>query len=469
MYCPIGDLKNPFCFSFHTSNHFVANCHLLGITVCFLVVQMSDMHPKCSYPNCLGIFPEGILEQCAIEGCTNRLHHACQTEYESSQNIDLGLHKYCFSCCDRKIKGVSQSNSGKEKSQSNEGNNESRGTDLRGSLAEDTGCTTPDYNTIEASKPSPKSNERNSSSTARRILLTPRRSPRVRNSPTPRGKNLPEVIIPANEETIVPELKAQKGFKGNSVVLCPEIYLQHNTSLKDTISSDFTEMYGPYAYGRIVQVPNRKKNIPDYIIEYDKEKDLVDGVTHEDLCSTIPSSAVTKQLLKRGVERANIIDYRYKDRSKRRKRKGAGSAKAIEAETVTDSVFLGGILNENDDGTSNSQSPGGVTNESDDESLSDEGSDCELDVSAFRVDEDADEDGRSPIGDLVDNERENNFMGNEWKWNCWVDIGNDEEVDGPLETDRYNGPHGLKNGVGNRFKTIFQCIMTTTAMNIEFF
>ena len=109
MYCPIGDLKNPFCFSFHTSNHFVANCHLLGITVCFLVVQMSDMHPKCSYPNCLGIFPEGILEQCAIEGCTNRLHHACQTEYESSQNIDLGLHKYCFSCCDRKIKGVSQS------------------------------------------------------------------------------------------------------------------------------------------------------------------------------------------------------------------------------------------------------------------------------------------------------------------------------------------------------------------------
>ena len=228
-------------------------------------------------------------------------------------------------------------------------------------------------------------------------------------------------------------------------------------------------MYGPYAYGRIVQVPNRKKNIPDYIIEYDKEKDLVDGVTHEDLCSTIPSSAVTKQLLKRGVERANIIDYRYKDRSKRRKRKGAGSAKAIEAETVTDSVFLGGILNENDDGTSNSQGPGGVTNESDDESLSDEGSDCELDVSAFRVDEDADEDGRSPIGDLVDNERENNFMGNEWKWNCWEDIGNDEEVDGPLETDRYNGPHGLKNGVGNRFKTIFQCIMTTTAMNIEFF
>ena len=188
MYCPIGDLKNPFCFSFHTSNHFVANCHLLGITVCFLVVQISDMPPKCSYPNCLGIFPEGILEQCATEGCTNRLHHACQAEYESSQNIDFGLHKYCFSCCDRKIKAVSQSNSGKEVSQSdpvgrgkedNEGNNESRGSDLRGSLAEDTGCTTPDYNTIEASKPSPKNNEINRSSAVRRILLTSHRSPVV--------------------------------------------------------------------------------------------------------------------------------------------------------------------------------------------------------------------------------------------------------------------------------------------------
>ena len=60
-------------------------------------------------------------------------------------------------------------------------------------------------------------------------------------------------------------------------------------------------------------------------------------------------------------------------------------------------------------------------------------------------------------------------MGSEWKWSCWEDIGNDEEVDGPPETDRYDGPHGLKNGVGNRFKTILQCIMTTTAMNIEFF
>ena len=45
-------------------------------------------------------------------------------------------------------------------------------------------------------------------------------------------------------------------------------------------------------------------------------------------------------------------------------------------------------------------------------------SDCELDVLAFQADEDAEEDGRSPTCDLVDSERENNFMGGEWKCNC---------------------------------------------------
>ena len=60
-------------------------------------------------------------------------------------------------------------------------------------------------------------------------------------------------------------------------------------------------------------------------------------------------------------------------------------------------------------------------------------------------------------------------MGGEWKWDCWEDAGNDEEVEVTPEADRHDGPHGLKSGVGNRFKTILQRIMTATAMNIEFF
>ena len=71
--------------------------------------------------------------------------------------------------------------------------------------------------------------------------------------------------------------------------------------------------------------------------------------------------------------------------------------------------------------------------------------------------------------ELVDSETERGFVGREWKWNFWEDIGNDDNIQPPPKTDLYDGPHGLKSGVGNRFKTILQCIMTTTAMNIDFF
>ena len=39
------------------------------------------------------------------------------------------------------------------------------------------------------------------------------------------GNNLSQMITPAQEESIVPKLKAQKGFKENSFVLCPETCL----------------------------------------------------------------------------------------------------------------------------------------------------------------------------------------------------------------------------------------------------
>ena len=55
------------------------------------------------------------------------------------------------------------------------------------------------------------------------------------------------------------------------------------------------------------------------------------------------------------------------------------------------------------------------------------------------------------------------------KWKCWEDTGHDEEVDSPPKTDQCDGLHGLKNGVGKRFKTILQCVVTTTAMSLEFF
>ena len=60
-------------------------------------------------------------------------------------------------------------------------------------------------------------------------------------------------------------------------------------------------------------------------------------------------------------------------------------------------------------------------------------------------------------------------MSDEWDWNNWNDIEDEEEIRGPPENDRYNGPHGLKSGVTNRFKTVLQCLMTTTALSLDFF
>ena len=87
----------------------------------------------------------------------------------------------------------------------------------------------------------------------------------------------------------------------------------------------------------------------------------------------------------------------------------------IKVETTTDSVFLGGMLNENYDGTSIIRDPGDVSNQSEDKIIRDEGSNCELDVSAFRSEQDADECGRSLTRELFDSEGKNIFLGSEQK------------------------------------------------------
>ena len=405
------------------------------------------MPTKCSYPDCLGIFPDTLLETCRKDNCNYRLHHVCQTEYESKQNVDIGLHKYCINCCNEAIR---------EKYPYGLVGDEEEKSDNKNDDDDDSGGTI-DLNTTTAQATSvDEIAEETGTATEMGIEI---------GEPPRTGKNLPEIIIPANEAQIKPSLKCQKGFKENSVVLCPSVFLHNNETLLDSIRKEFKEMYGPYAYGKITQVPNRKNNVNEYMIEYDKEKGLVDDVAYEDLCTLIPGSSSMKKLLKRAVERANVIDYRF-PKKKKRKRKITETAGAEES-VQNSSVFLGAILNENadrrDDGSNSMEF------ENDEASLSDDGSDCNLNESAFEKDDDVDENGWSPTVDLVDNEDDIDYMGKEWAWNSWRDIDTDEEIPGPAENDRYNGPHGLRKGIGNRFDTILQCVMNTTAMSLEFF
>ena len=239
----------------------------------------------------------------------------------------------------------------------------------------------------------------------------------------------------------------------------PLVFLYNNGTILESIDKELKEMYGQNAYGRITQVPNKKKNIDDFMIEYDKKKGLVDGVVHDDLYTLIPGSSLAKDLLKQSVQRVNVIDYRFVKRKRRKRKKN--DTTVTEESCQTSSVFLGAILNENadnkNDGVHN------ITEISDIDSLSDDGLECNLKNLRLR------EVMTQMIADLVDTEDENDYMSKEWTWISWRDIGEDEEIPGPPENDQYNGPHGLKKVIGDRFDTVLQCTMNTTTMNLKFF
>jgi hypothetical protein len=269
--------------------------------------------------------------------------------------------------------------------------------------------------------------------------------------------------------------------------------------------SEFDESTGPYAYGKIVQVPNAKKKVRDYIVRYDVTVDVIVGeekIDHlRDLCTSFPGFDSVKQLLKKAVERANKNNYRFNmnaNRARRNSKKYDGSLSAIEGVTGggrTADASASVTLTEHDDDSFRPNCDSSVADSStllsgilyeqtiredeeavvhgmernqydDDESKSDDGSNCELDDSAFVVNGDTSaEDTQEPDSE----ETEINFMTDDWKWNNWSEIGDDESIAGPPEPDRYNGPHGLKPGVPTSFPTILQCIFKTTAMSQDWF
>ncbi len=69
----------------------------------------------------------------------------------------------------------------------------------------------------------------------------------------------------------------------------------------------------------------------------------------------------------------------------------------------------------------------------------------------------------------TDEDEEIAYLGNEWQWNQWEHHNIDDEIEGPKEDDRYEGPHGLKLSIGKRLYTVLQCLFETTAMDRVFF
>ena len=98
---------------------------------------------------------------------------------------------------------------------------------------------------------------------------------------TLRGKNLPQVIIPDNEAHYKSTLEKQKGVKGTIILMSPDLYFYSNKYLMGKITDRFTEKFGPYLYGKIVEVPNKRNNVLYYTVTYDSTKS-VDGIDSGD-------------------------------------------------------------------------------------------------------------------------------------------------------------------------------------------
>ena len=49
----------------------------------------------------------------------------------------------------------------------------------------------------------------------------------------------------------------------------------------DALTNRFTEKFGPYFYGKIVEVPNNNKHVLHYTVLYDRTKS-VDGINSVD-------------------------------------------------------------------------------------------------------------------------------------------------------------------------------------------
>ena len=303
------------------------------------------------------------------------------------------------------------------------------------------------------------------------------------------------------------QLNNQRGISQCSVLLSPSLYMYELGTVEEKMRN-FNDIYGPFAMGKVIQVPNHRKNIDCYVIEYDAEHSNVDGwITH------FPKNDFVVDCLKVAVERANRLNWRKsakkkktKSNTKEKKERRRTTRGQEITNTDTGTTALAAIIedgegvsinftsahsshsnyrppndnNENpftigpsaadtaSDASSSSSSSSDDDEEDDDDATN---ANCDLVDSAFASPpiEDLDDNGLDYVDNQVDDQIEFNFFGKDWQWNHWEDIEIDDIIHGPPEDDHYNGPHGLKTGIAKKFNTVLQCLFQTTAMDSHFF
>lgn len=67
-----------------------------------------------------------------------------------------------------------------------------------------------------------------------------------------------------------------------------DLYLYYDELWRDALEGEFTEEFEPYTHGIIFQVPNRKNNVYEYVVLYDKMKNIGCGIDITDLWPNLP-------------------------------------------------------------------------------------------------------------------------------------------------------------------------------------
>ena len=183
----------------------------------------------------------------------------------------------------------------------------------------------------------------------------------------------PVVAVAAIESICQTGKKAQNGFSKNSGKFCEKVvYFGQARHSSDEYGEE--EEYG---FGRVIVVPNKRKNLSHYEIEYDRSihKDDAVVVRYE---THLPNTKGVKALLKEAFARADEVEYRFGGPTKkRRSRATAPSVPVLKRGTI----LLSGILNENVNTERQVDQDGDEI-----ESETDDGSNCDIEESAFMGD-----------------------------------------------------------------------------------
>ena len=268
-----------------------------------------------------------------------------------------------------------------------------------------------------------------------------------------------------------PQEKKQKGLFNTSVVLSPILYNYNQYLGKNQIDEGLKDM--PFVFGKILSVPNASKGRYTYQIQYDQSK-VSDSGNIDQYTKELPNINYVKDLLREAVSRADSMNYCFDGNKNRKpKNKSAASTKTPEqaAHSNASSPNLSGILSELSPGSLSFNFPSNSSQitinsppiNNPEHSDSDEESNADMNESAFYEPKEEEE-------QIVEtNEEEIDVLGDHWTWNQWEEIVDDASIPGPKETNHYNGPHGIKQHVASSFKTVLQCIFSTTAMDLDFF